>query len=894
MKRLPENVRRLLRLRRNVDAQVAEDVDAEIRFHLESRVDELVSQGLDRPAAARRAREEFGDLQSARGALRYESGRTARRTRRKEWMDEVKQDLRYGWRKLRTQPGFAAVAILTLALGVGANTAIFSVVHAVLLRPLPYAEADRLVQVWEVSPDGDDHNVISSGNYMDWGERASSFEVLGAYGWTFGLGIIGEDGEPRHVVATSLTPSAFRLLGVEPLYGRAFTVEEGRPGGSPVAILSHGLWVRQFGADPGVVGRTLSMNETLYAIVGVMPPDFDFPNPNVDLWMPLTFGEEDRPVRRSHQWNVLGRLTEGVSPQQAQVEMDAIAARLAEEHPQYMEGWGVNVLPFRADLVVGVRPLLLVLFGVVVVVLLIACANLANLFLARAMAREREVAVRRAIGAGRWRLIRQFLTESLLVAFLGGALGVVVIAVGLDALVALAPADIPLLNHTRIDGVVVGFAATVTVLATFLFGLVPALRATRTDPASSLRAAHEHAGGVRQARLRAGLLVTEMALSVVLLVGAGLLVRSFWRLQSVDLGFDKERLLTVMIDLPLTAYPNTPEQVQFYHRLLERVGGLPGVVSAAGTTQPPVIGYNNTFSFAIENRPSGDADGREDPVPLRGVTPGFFRTMGISLLRGRVLDERDRAGVPRAIVINESLARRHWSDESPLGKRISFEGPDGERWWEIVGIVRDTRHFGADRPPVPALYVAHAQKTWGWMSWLTVLVRTEGDPLAVAPAFRYALRNLDDRLPIERLTTMDEVYAESNARRRFAASLLGGFAVLALVLGVVGIYGVLSYSVARRTREIGLRMALGAQRRTVAVAFLRDGLTLALVGVVIGLAVALLLSRFLESLVFGIATTDLLTFAGVPVLLTALAALAAYLPARRATRIDPVRALRVE
>ncbi len=892
MGRLPEGVRRAFRMRRRLRSQVADEVDAELRFHLESRIEELVGEGLERREAERRALAEFGDVERARRALVHESARTERRARLVDWLTDLVQDVRFGWRKLWSRPGFAAVAILTLALGIGANTAIFSVVYAVLLRPLPYAEADRLVQVWETAPDGDDHNVVSSGNYLDWRERANSFEALGAYGWTFGVGLMGDDGEPVQTVGTTMTPSVFRMLGVAPLLGRTFTPEEGERG--QVVILSHGLWERHFGADPGVIDRRLSLDDTPYTVVGVMSPEFDFPRPNIDFWLPRQFDESDREVRRSHQWRVIGRLAEGVSIERAQAEMDGIAAQLAEEHPQFMQGWGVNVLPFRSDLVGNVRPLLVLLFSVVVVVLLIACVNLANLLLARAMAREREVAVRGALGAGRGRLIRQFLAESLLVATLGGGLGVVIIAVGLDSLVALAPADIPLLNDTRIDPAVLGFAAGATLLAVLFFGLIPALRITATNLGASLRSSHERAGDVRHARLRSGLLVAEVALTTVLLVGAGLLLRSFVRLQNTDLGFNSENVLTVMLDVPRSRYGETAEQVEFYRRLIERAEALPGVISAAGTAEPPVIGYNNTFSFAIEGRPSGDPDGREDPVPLRAVTPGFFRTMGIPLVRGRAIDERDRPGSPPVIVINASLARRHWSDQDPIGRRVSFQGPEGPTWWEIVGVVGDTRHFGADRPPVSALYIAQAQKPWDWMSWLTVVARTEDDPLALAPAFRAALWEIDDRIPVERLTTMEEVYAESNAQRRFAATLAGGFAALALVLGVIGIYGVLSYTVARRTREIGVRIALGAQRSAVAGSVVRQGLVLAVAGLTIGLAIAFLLSRFLESLVYGITTTDTATFVGVPTLLVTVAVLAAYLPARRATRIDPMQALRTE
>jgi predicted permease len=878
-------------MRRGLKEQVADEVDEEIQFHLESRIEELMGEGCDRAEAERRARGEFGDLREARRALRGESTRAERKIRRTEWVHDFLQDVRYGWRRLRSRPGFAAVAILTLALGIGANTAIFSVVHAVLLRPLSYPQPDRLVRLWEVEPTGHDHNVISSGNYLDWKERASSFELLGAHSWNFGSGLIADDGQPVHAMGVGMTPNIFRMLGASAQLGRTFTTEEEVSG--DVVILSHGFWQSHFGGEDDVLGRSLSVDERPVTIVGVMPPDFNFPFPNLEFWLPLQFDEEDRQERRAHRWGVVGRLKDGVPRERAQGEMDAIALRLAEEYPQYMEGWGINVQPFRSDMVRTVRPLLFVLLGVVVVVLLIACANLANLLLARAMSREREVALRGALGAGRLRLVRQFLTESALLAMLGGALGVVLIYVGLDSLVAVAPPDIPLLEQTRVDPVVLGFAAAATIFATLFFGLLPALRVTATDLQSTLRAGGERSG-TRNAGLRSALLISEVALCVVLLVGAGLLVRSFVRLQTTDLGFNSENLFVAWLNLPAQRYESTPDHVDFFTQLLERTAALPGVTSVSGTSEPPVLGYNMTFGFAIEGKPSGDADGREDAVSMSVVGPDFFRTMGIPLISGRVLDARDRSDAAAVVVINEQLAQRHWPGEDPIGHRISFQGPEGPDWFEIVGVVGGTRSRGADRPAEPGLYVAQAQKPWNWLSWLTIIARTDGEPLALGPAFRNAVSQLDDRLAIDRMTTVDDLYAESHARRRFAATLVAGFAALALLLGAMGIYGVLSYSVAQRTREIGVRMALGARRAAVAAAVVRHALTLAAGGVAIGLAVAFALSGLLGSLVFGVSTTDPVTFVAVPLVLTIVAAVAAYVPARRATLVDPTQALRSE
>jgi putative ABC transport system permease protein len=892
--RLPDGVRRVfrLRLRRDVDEQVADEVDSEIRFHIESRIDELVAGGADQAEAERRATEEFGDMTQAQQTLRRESARTERRVRRSEWLSELVQDLRYGWRKLWAKPGFAAVAILTLALGIGANTAIFSVVHAVLLKPLPYREPSKLVQIWEKRPDGNDRNVVSRGNYLDWRDQTTAFEAIGAYSGGFGTSL-GGAGDPIRVDISAVTPSTLRILGVSPAVGRLFHEEEGLPGSASVVMLSHGLWQRRFGGDPNVIGSVLDVGDESRTVVGVMPEGFDFPKASVQLWSIWPIGEEDRQSRRSHNLRVLGRLKPDATIARAQAELDAIAARLAVEYPEWMHGWGVNVQPYRADLVRSVRPLLLLLLGVVALVLLLACANLANLLLARAMAREREVAVRGALGAGRGRLIRQFLTESGLIALLGGGIGFALTALGLGLFVSMAPSDIPLLDDTRIEPAVFGFAAAVTLLATFLFGLVPALRSAATNLGTALRASQERAGAIRHTQLRAGLLVAEVALSVVLVIGAGLLLRSFQQLQRVDYGYNPENVLVTELSIPSSRYPEIASQVDFYRRLLARLEAVPGVLAASATSYPPAWDNVATFSFVIEGRPRVGPREREDPIALAVGPPGLFRTLGIPLISGRTFNESDGPDATAVLVINESFARRHWPGESPIGERISFQGHQGP-WLEIVGVVGDTRHMAADRPSWPTMYVPHAQSTWSWMTWIPLITRTEGNPEAAAPAIRAAIWELDGTLAIGRNVPLTILYSELNARRRFATVLLAVFAALAIVLGTVGVYGVLSYSVTQRTREIGVRMALGAQRSTVAGAVIRQGIALALAGIALGVPAALGLSRFLESLVFGITTRDTVTFVAVPLLLLFVAGLAAYVPARRATRVDPLQALRTE
>jgi putative ABC transport system permease protein len=891
-RRLPERVKRALHVRRSVGEQVPEDVDAEIRFHLESRIAELESEGRGREEAERIAFEEFGDVAAARRALGRESARRERSRRGSEWVGSLGRDVAFGWRQLRTSPGFAVAAVLTLALGIGATTAIFSTVHAVLLRPLPYPSPERLVRVWETAPDGATRNVVSSGNYLDWRERATSFAAIGAHSWTFGMTLTGVD-QPIRLQVARIAPSALRALGTVPLRGRPFTEEEGEDGAAPVALLSHRLWRERFAGDPGVIGSSITLDTQPHTIVGVMPPGFDYPAPEADLWRPLPFGADDAEERRSHQWTVVARLADGVTIEAARAEMDAIAAGITSEHPGYMTGWGVNVMPLRTDLVGEVRALLWVLMGVVGVVLLLTCVNLANLLLARATAREREIAVRGALGAGRRRLVRQHLVESLLLGVLGGGLGLAVLLAGLDAMVALAPPDIPLLDDVRIDPVVLGFAFGTTLLATLLFGLVPALRVTATAPGEALRGSRTAGGsgaGPAHGRLRAGLLVAEVALAVVLVVGAGLLLRSMARLNAVDPGLETSNRLLVFVDISSPRYPESADHVAFFGRLLDRVESMPGVLAAGGTTEPPLSGYAMTFSYTIEGRPAETPSGREEDERLLAVTPRYLETIGLPVLEGRGIEPTDRAGSPPVVVISESLARKQWPDGDAIGSRIRFN--EDMDWLTVVGVVGDARLDGLDRDAPPAIYIAFDQKPWDWMAWLALTVRVDGDPAGVVPALRAELAELDPTVIPERVSTLEEAFAESAARRRFAAQLLGAFAALALTLGALGIYGLLAYSVAQRRQEIGIRMALGAEPRQVAGRVVRDALVIAAAGVVVGAAGAFAGTRALRSLLFQVEPTDPATFTLACALLLAVAALAAWWPARSATRVDPVAAMR--
>ncbi|MDX1577322.1 MAG: ABC transporter permease [Gemmatimonadota bacterium] len=884
--------RRILRVPRPVDRQAREDVEAEIRFHLDSRTEELVAGGLDREAARARAEREFGDVRAAREILVPQARRRERRARLGAWTGELRRDLVRSVRGLRRTPAFTLVAVTTLALAIGATTGIFSVANAVLFRPLPYADPDRIVQVMEAEEPENPRNHISSATYIDWRNEAASFEAFGAYGFQLPLVLTEPGAPPQQVETVAMTPAAFRVLGARPALGRLFTPEEGRPGSPRSVVLSWSLWRTRFGGDESVLGRRIALDDQAYEVVGVMGPRFGFPDHDVQAWPSLRFAAASEGAnRRAHQWSAIGRLAPGVPAERADAELDAISARLEAAHPESMTGWRAYVVPFRADLTRSVRPLVWILLAVVGVVLLVACANLANLMLARFTARRRELAVRSALGAGRGRLVRAALVESAVLSAVGGALGVALAIAFTRLFVALAPPDIPLLATTRADPAVLGFALAATIASTVLFGLLPALRSTRVDPAAVLAEGRRGEGGGRsETRLRSAILVSEVALSSWLLIGAGLLVRTMIELHSVDLGFEPEGLTAVTIRLPTSAYPTREEQRSFFDPLSERLRALPGVEAVAGTTEPPVVGYQMTFGYAVASQPRSGPDPMEDPVQLRAVTPGSFETVRQPVLAGRPFAEADGDGAPAVAIVNASLADRHWPGTSPVGDRMSTEGPEGP-WYRIVGVVADTRHRGA-MPAEPALYVPFDQRAWSWMSWQTLLLRTSEGMEVPRGAVDEAIWSLDASLVAERFAPVPDLYAESRARSRFAAQLMVAFAGVALLLGAVGLYGVLAYGVARRRIEIGVRMALGAGKGAIARLVLYRGLALAAVGLSLGVGTALLATRALESLLFGVPPRDPWTFAAVPCLLLAVAALAAWLPARRAADTEPARVLR--
>ena len=803
------------------------------------------------------------------------------------------QDIKYAFRVLINKPAFTAVAVLTLVLGIGANTAIFSVINSVLLQPLPYSDPDRLVMVWETKlDDGYVENVVSRGSYLDWRDQNTVFENVGAYMPDFGVSLTGK-GNPIKLSQASMTPDLLEVFGVGPILGRGFTAEEGITGRGDVVLLSYGLWQQLFGGDETVIGDGLTIDDDTYTIVGVMPPSFNFPTERTEIWIPFTFRPEDREQRDSHMLTVVARMRDGIERSDAEADTDRIAAVLAGQYPEAMEGWGTRVVPLHDHVVGEVRPALLVLFGAVGLILLIACANVANLLLASSVAREREIAVRAALGAGRWRLTRQLLLEGLVVACVGGLGGLLLALWGTDMLIAAAPDDLPRLTEVGIDGRVLGFTLTISLLTALVFGLWPALRSSKPNLERALRdGGRGRTASGRHHRLRHLLVVGEIAVALSVLIGAGLLVRSFSGLRNMDTGLDVDRLLTVSLNVPFGRYPDSAAHNAFYESLTDRIRSLPGVESVAATSEPPLVGYDMTRSFVVEAFP-GQASDEEESIHYRAVTSDYFDAMGIDLVRGRALGRRDNVQAPRVVVINESMAREFWPGEDPIGRRIRFGDP-GDPWYAVVGIAADTSHYGLDADRRPAVYASHLQKDWAWLSWMTLMVRTSSDPVGLADPVRGAVWDLDPELAIEDLGPMSDVFAVSIAQSRFSMLLLTMFSLVGLLLAAGGIYGVISYSVSQRTREIGTRMALGARTIDIFRVVMEEGLSLTALGIGAGVLGALVLTRSLRTLLFGVGATDPLTYIAVAAFLSLVAMIACYIPARRAARVNPVVALRCE
>jgi len=804
-------------------------------------------------------------------------------------VDTLLQDLRYALRQLARSPAFSLVAGLALALGIGANTAIFSVVDALLLRPLPVKDPDGIVIVWENNRARNrPRNVVGPANFVRWQEQNTVFERM-AWFVVLPMNLTG-GGEPEQVSTALVTASFFDVLGVGAAQGRSFVPEDGVEGSPDVVAVSHGLWQRRFGSDPGLVGRTVSVNGTPRTVVGVLPPTLRLP-PGAELWVPSTLPAERARNSRGRSLVVVARLKPGVSREQAQAEMDVIAARTEQERPDFNAGWGATVVPLHEQLVGDVRPALLVLVGAVAFVLLIACANVANLLLARATTREKEVAIRMALGAGRGRLVRLWLTESAVLGTLGGLLGVLLAFWALSALIALLPANLSGLADVSIDLPALAFALALSLLTAVIFGLAPALQASGTSQWDALKEGSRTSGeGAGAHVLRGAFVAGEVALALTLLVGAGLLIRSFARLTSVDPGFRSENLLTLGVSLPTSRYGEAAKQVVFFEEAVARIEALPGVVAAGAISFLPLAGPGAATSFKAEGLPEPPA-GEEPVADVRAVTRDYLRAMRIPLRRGRFFDERDTADAAvRKVAVDETLAERFWPGQDPVGRTIVMSWGQPVRG-EIVGVVGDVRLAGLDSPPRSTLYWHLPQLPY---SRMTLLVRTEGSPEAALGAVRAQIAALDPEQPVSQIRTMQDVVAGSVQQPRFTVLLLGLFAGTALLLAMLGIYGVMAYTVGRRTREIGIRLALGAGRADILRSVLGRGIALTGVGAGLGLLAAAGLSRFLRSLLFEVTPTDPWTFAGVTLLLAGVALLACYLPARRATRVDPMVTLRCE
>ena len=809
---------------------------------------------------------------------------------------DVAGDVRYALRSLRTHPGFTAVVLATLALGIGANAAIFSVVNAVLLRPLPYEGADRIAVIWgDLHRPGVNRIPASAGEYADYRDRSHAFEHIAAYD-TAGFNLTGA-GEPEELDGAVVTASLFPLFGATPEVGRAFTAAEEQAGRNDVALLSHSLWTRRFNASRNVIGQVVAIDGRPTEIVGVMPASFEFPDPAVDIWKPLLLDAEalSSNNRGSHGYTALARMRPGVTLVQAQADLAGVTATFKTEYPgNYRTGFTATLRSLQEEIVGDTARPLFILLGAVGLVLLIACANVSNLLLARAASRRKEIALRTALGASRGRLVRQLMTESGLIALAGGVLGLVVASWSMDLLIGLAPDTIPRLREVTLDRRVVGFTALVSVATGALFGIVPALRASGAALNEVLKDGGRRGESAMHRRAGWLLVVSEVALSLVLLIGAGLLVHSFARVQNVEPGFDARGMLTLRLALPESRYTTFEQGDRFFDALFAAQRARPGVEAVAAANALPFSGVGGSRTFHIEGRePKRPEDQPEEQ--LRIVTDGYFQTMRIPVVKGREFTDRDRLSAPRVAVVNEALARKHWPGETAVGRRIAFSR-DEPHWYEIVGVVANIKHRGLDAADRPELYVPYRQPLFS--NWtvrpMQLVVRTAGDPLIAASTVRQDVVRIDAEQPISDVRTMDDRIGRSLAARRFNMVLLAVFASLALTLAGIGIYGIVAYAVTERTHEIGVRLALGAQRRDVMAMIVAQGMAMAAAGAAVGVVSALPLTRVMTSLLFGVSAADPVTFAAIPLLLAAVAFVACYAPARRATRVDPLVALRTE
>jgi putative ABC transport system permease protein len=812
-------------------------------------------------------------------------------------MNRFWQDLRFGARMLAKKPGLTFVAVLTLALGIGANTAIFSVVNAVLLKPLPYRQPERLVYAFRMQPPIL-RGPISRPDYLEWQAQNQSFESLAAFTYaTFNL--TGVD-QAERLRGALVSEDFFTLFGTRAAQGRFLLPSDNQPGSPNATVISYGLWQRRFGGDPGIVGNTVTLNGDAYAIVGVAPPEFNFPS-RIDAWMPARLAESKQ-GRGSNYLLIIGRLKDGVTIEQAQAQFNQIAAALAAQYPSSDSNLTVLVSPLLEEQVRFIRPILWIMLGAVSFVLLIACANVANLLLARAMARQKEIAIRTAMGASRWRIVRQLLTESLLLAVVGGGLGVLLAVWAIDLLVAFAPANIPRLHEVSVDRWVLGFTLLVSLVTGVLFGMAPAVQVSKSDLNETLKEGGRSAAitSPRQALLRRALVIFEIASSLVLLICAGLLIVSIQRLTKVDPGFDPRPLLTVDVSFPRMATApglsladaqtkQLQASVNFLTQVEQRIRQQPGVEAVGAISDLPITGRSSiNGDFSIVGQPPWEP-GKAPVAEFRTVTPDYFRAIGVPLIKGRTFDDGDKLDSAPVIVINETLARQFFAGDDPIGKQMTALTGNPS---QIVGVVGDARQWGLDLPPAAEIYFPYAQVSIS--AETSLVVRAHGDPARLSDAVRNNVREVSADAPVLRLKTMSEVLDLSTAQQRFTMALMAVFASIALVMAIIGLYGVMSYSVTQRTHEIGIRMALGAERRDVMRLVVGQGLTLAVIGVGTGLVAAFAGTRLLASLLFGTSATDPLTFVVVPLILLGVALGACFVPARRATKVDPMIALRYE
>jgi putative ABC transport system permease protein len=890
----PRRHRRLFRLPFRRDG-IRQDVDQELRFHMEERAARFERSGMSPEDARVAAKERFGDVERIREDMVEMMMRRERSRKQSGVIDRIGRDISFAKRQILRSPGFSSVAVLTIALAVGATVSIFSVVDGIMLRPLPFENPDQLVMVWadysrrDVMLPDKRREWLSWPNFADFRRDISAVAAVSAFsGW--GPTLTGA-GDALQVSGSRFSPGMFsQVLGVQPATGRSFTPEEHAPDGPAAVVLSDGFWRRAFGADPDIVNRAVRLNGQPMTVVGVMPPGFRPPAfLGTDVWAPLQLDMSNGGSRGSAFLRAMGRLSDGASMDLVRGQATQLGLRLEQEFPEANVDVGFNVYPLRSDMVRQTSSALWVLLGSVAFVLLIACVNVANLLLARGATRGGELAVRVALGAGRRRILSQLMTESLALAGLGGLLGIALSFVGTATLVKMAPEGTPLLDQVSVDGRILGFAAVVTVLVGVLFGIVPSLRAARVQPASTLREGGGGGTGARAARLRNTLVVGQVAMALMLLVGAGLLLRSFQNLQRADLGFDPEGVLSMQVQIPGMTYSDAEARLAFFGPLETRLASIPGVRSVGSVTNLPMAGFDGDRTFWVEGG-TPPKPGLEPAVWLRRSTPGYFETIGLELESGRSFTQSDDQEATRVIIVNETLERDYF-DGQALGKRLNINDPADPIWREVVGVAKDIKNFGIRAESRNAMYIPFAQAP---TTFLFTVVRTSMDPEQIINAIRAEVTSMDPGVAVAQLQPMEELVSSSLATDRFTTSLLSGFAVVALILAVVGLYGVVSYSVSTRMREMGVRIALGAPLSGIRKMVLRWALSLAGVGIVLGAIGGMGVTRLIEGLLFGVDTTDLTTFGLMALIMGIAALLASLIPAVRATRVDPINVLKVE